>query len=325
MALHFLDLQVRVAYAVRFVLIASSGALITDEGCSKHLNASGICCKTETMVDKGKTGTNWQDHELDAIITDYFDMLFADLAGRPYVKARHNAGVVDQIGRTRGSVEFKYQNISAVLEKLGLPWIPGYLPRRNHQDAIFDAIDRYLSTHPALLELTPATTSSRIASDNPFVAVPAMSDDEEEASQRLQRLVRKFDPVERDYRNRALGRAGEAFVMEVERTRLMRADRADLADKMRWVADEDGDGAGYDIFSFELNGKEALIEVKTTNGAARTPFFVSRNECELAAERPHEWRIYRVHLFAKRPSIFTVKPPLESSLKLSAATWRAGF
>jgi len=36
----------------------------------------------------------------------------------------------------------------------------------------------------------------------------------------LRRLIAKFDPVERDLRNRALGRAGEEFVVELERRQL---------------------------------------------------------------------------------------------------------
>ena len=141
----------------------------------------------------------------------------------------------------------------------------------------------------------------------------------------MKRLVRKFDPVERDQRNRSLGRAGEAFVFDVEMKRLVQADREDLARKVRWVAEEDGDGAGYDIRSFDPQGHERLIEVKTTNGAARTPFFISRNECDFATERPVEWKIYRVHLFARQPRIFTISPPLEEALHLSAEIWRASF
>jgi hypothetical protein len=53
--------------------------------------------------------------------------------------------------------------------------------------------------------------------------------------------------------------------------------------------------------------------VKTTNGSARTPFFLTRNECGLAAERPVDWRIYRVHLFAKEPRIFVSRAPAERS------------
>ena len=96
------------------------------------------------MADEEKIGKPWRDDELDTIIADYFDMLAADLAGKPYVKSRHSAALMQQIGRTHRSIEFKHQNISAVLDELGLPWIPGYIPKRNYQNAIFDAIDRYL-------------------------------------------------------------------------------------------------------------------------------------------------------------------------------------
>jgi hypothetical protein len=92
------------------------------------------------------------------------------------------------------------------------------------------------------------------------------------------------------------------------------------------VAAEDGDGAGYDILSFDPDGgRERLIEVKTTNGAARTPFFISRNERAVALERPSDWCIYRVHLFARDARIFTIAPPLEAALNLSPQTWRASF
>ena len=280
------------------------------------------------MADDAKIGTPWRDDELDAIIADYFAMLAADLARLPYVKSRHSAALMERIGRTHRSVEFKHQNISAVLDELGLPWIPGYQPKRNYQNAIFDAIDRHLTLHPAILELAPTSPTVANAETMPlavFVDPPVPAATDQRVPERLQRLVRKFDPVERDHRNRSLGKAGEAFVLGLEQQRLAGADRADLARKVRWVADEDGDGAGYDILSFDPNGRERLIEVKTTNGAAKTPFFLTRNERDLATERPADWRIYRVHLFAKQPRIFTVSPPLEVAVNLWPETWRASF
>ena len=60
-----------------------------------------------------KTGTDWQDDELDAIVTDYFAMLEAELRGEPFVKAEHRRVLMAQTGRSTGSVEFKHQNISA--------------------------------------------------------------------------------------------------------------------------------------------------------------------------------------------------------------------
>jgi hypothetical protein len=94
---------------------------------------------------------------------------------------------------------------------------------------------------------------------------------------------------------------------------------------VRWTAAEEGDGAGYDVTSFNLEGSPRLIEVKTTNGSARTPFFITRNEFSVAMEIPAQWQIYRVHLFASGPRIFTISPPLQNSLKLLTETWRASF
>ncbi len=277
------------------------------------------------MADQERIGKPWQDDELDAIVADYFAMLSEDLSGRPYVKSRHSALLMERIGRTHRSVEFKHQNISAVLDELGMPWIPGYKPKRNYQNAIFDAIDRYLSQHPAILELVPASIPARSQPNEIFVLPPALSLSSLPVPESLRRLVRKFDPVERDHRNRLLGKAGEEFVVELERRQLSGFDRPDLARKVRWVAEEDGDGAGYDILSFDPSGRERLLEVKTTNGSARTPFFLSQNECALALERPADWRIYRVHLFASEPRIFTIAPPLDKSVTLRPETWRVSF
>lgn len=277
------------------------------------------------MADESKLGKDWQDDELDAIVADYFDMLAADLAGQRYVKLKHSEALMARIGRTHRAVEFKHQNISAVLDELGMPWIPGYKPKRNYQNAIFDAIDRYLTLHPVVLAASSSPAAPTPPSTGIFVEAPPLSTDNEAIPERLRRLVQKFDPVQRDHRNRSLGRAGEEFVIDVEKRRLTEAGLPDLARKVRWVATEDGDGAGYDVLSFNPGGNERLIEVKTTNGSSRTPFFLTRNECALANERPTDWQIYRVHLFALEPRIFTIMPPLEDSVRLDPAIWRASF
>ena len=72
-------------------------------------------------------------------------------------------------------------------------------------------------------------------------------------------IARKFDVAVRDERNRALGRAGEERVLAHERAALKSAGRDDLARKVRWVSEEDGDGAGYDIASFAPDGRPLLI------------------------------------------------------------------
>ena len=68
-----------------------------------------------------------------------------------------------------------------------------------------------------------------------------------------------------------------------------------------------GDGAGYDIRSFDpATGQERLIEVKSTYGGETMPFFIPRNEDSLSLERPKQLRLYRVFDFAVRPRLFDV-------------------
>ena len=276
------------------------------------------------MADQNKAGTHWTADELDAIVADYFVMLGFELAGQPYVKSQHNAALVAQIGRSRGSVEYKYQNISAVLERMDLPWIPGFKPAYNFQNALFDVIDRYVSKG-WITSYVPSSVPLFAAEDAAiFVPVPAL-EPATALPKRLERLIRKFDAVERDFRNRALGKAGEEFVLELERSALKRQDRSDLASKVRWISEQEGDGAGFDILSYDATGKERLIEVKTTNGAARTPFFLTRNERDVSNERREAWQLYRVHLFSQAPQVFTLRPPLEDSLYLNPESWRASF
>ncbi|MCY3802877.1 MAG: hypothetical protein OXG06_00510 [Gammaproteobacteria bacterium] len=71
--------------------------------------------------------------QIEAAVADYLGMLQAELTGNSVVKAVHNRVLQAQIGRSKGSIEYKHQNISAVLEKLGLPYIKGYKPATHYQ------------------------------------------------------------------------------------------------------------------------------------------------------------------------------------------------
>ena len=86
----------------------------------------------------------------------------------------------------------------------------------------------------------------------------------------------------RDFKNAALGRAGEEWVLDLERERLDRSGRRDLSDLVSWVARDIGDGLGYDIGSFRPSGDLLKVEVKTTNLGPRTPFYITRWEVEVS-------------------------------------------
>lgn len=277
---------------------------------------------------------DWTDQQNDAIVADYFAMLADDEAGRPYSKAEHNRRLQAAIGRPRGSIEYKHQNISAVLKGLGEDWIPGYKPAFNFQGSLVDAVARWLAAHPAWL--SPYTRVSLAGGSPPshvreaptlWISPPPTLGNAPppEELEQMQHIARRFDVAERDARNRALGRAGEERIVLHERSSLIAAGRDDLADRVRWVSDQDGDGAGYDIASFEIDGRPRLIEVKTTNGWERTPFHISRNELAVSEEHRRDWCLVRLWNFARDPRGFELRPPLDAHVSLMPTSFQASF
>lgn len=201
------------------------------------------------------SGEEWSDWENDAIVADYFSMLTEELSGTRYNKAAHNRSLQELIGRSKGSIEFKHQNISAVLKGLGETWIYGYKPAFNFQKSLEDAVARCLEQHGGWLTLR--TTPQMEASEPPgaiWISTPPTMQNTPppDELEQMQAVARKFDVAGRDERNRSLGKAGEVRVLQHERAVLTSAGRHDLAKQVRWVSQEDGDGAGYDISSFEV-------------------------------------------------------------------------
>ncbi len=184
----------------------------------------------------------------------------------------------------------------------------------------------FLNQHQEFVDIPTAELPNAKNEAHVFVPSPSLSSEASETPQKLRRLISKFDPVRRDHFNRTLGKAGEAFVVEVESRRLTDKGRSDLAKKIRWTSQEDGDGAGFDVLSYDDQTSLPIhLEVKTTNGSARTPFFLTRTELSTAEMRPNSWKIYRVHHFSTDPRIFILNPPLASHLKLVPDVWKASF
>lgn len=284
---------------------------------------------------------DWTQSELDLIVADYFAMLADDIAGRHYVKAQHNRVLQESTGRTKGSIEFKHQNISAVLRLLGQPVITGYLPAWNLQRALADTVSRWLENHPDWLPVPKWRAAPGIGEKKKtigewdrlteapqlwFGPAPAQQNEPPPLDpETIRYLGARYDVAGRDARNKALGDAGEELVLRHEHAVLTAQGRDDLAGRIRWTAQEDGDGYGYDIHSFEPDGRDRLIEVKTTNGWNRTPFWISQNECTTAEERSEHWHIVRLWDFARKPQAFTLRPPLDQHLALTPVSFLAQF
>ena len=277
------------------------------------------------MSSSDLTGTPWSDREIDLTVASYFEMFRMELQGKPYTKLHKNKELQARIGRSHKAVDFKDQNISAVLQHLAMDWIPGYKPKVNYQNALIAGVERYLIAHPGIF----TKQSTQMPKPNQpeqgyLIPEPAPSKKPSEPKI-LQRLVRKFDPAARDARNRELGKLGEERILISERARLIEAGRKDLARKVKWISEEEGDGAGYDILSFSDSGDDRLLEVKTTTGHRYTPFYLTENEHQLSVERADEFRLLRLYNFAREPKVFELKPPLENLVTLWPISYRASF
>lgn len=272
----------------------------------------------------------WSDAENDLIVEDYFSMLIQDLRGERYNKTAHRRALAGRLQRSGGSIEYKHQNISAVLKSLGEDWITGYKPAFNFQMSLVDAVVRWSEANTSWEDPSFRKRAERRQLDEAsslFVGpAPTLRNqpDPEELEQTIA-VARKFNVAERDERNRALGKAGEELALAFEISSLRREGRDDLARKVVWTSEEIGDGAGYDIASFTPDGRERLIEVKTTNGWERTPFHISRNELRVADERRDSWVLFRVHSFSRAPKAFEIFPPLERHVDLTPTSFQASF
>ena len=271
-------------------------------------------------------GTEWTQPEIDLVVSDYFDMREKFLRGEAFIKARHYDTIVKKSGRTKASVERKYMNISATLERLSLPWLKGYAPLRNFQGALLKSVEKFVEQEwndeiiPTSQAYAMFETSQLFLDEPPQVSKPLSSENPD-----LERIARKFDPALRDERNRKLGLAGERRVYESEVSRLNSEGKFDLAKEVKWVSQEVGDGAGYDILSFDNDGEERFLEVKTMIGHKRTPFYLSRNERDFAEENADRFRIFRLYEWGFEPRAFLIKPPLDSRLILEPMAYRASF
>lgn len=276
---------------------------------------------------------DWSDDEVRQIVADYFEMLKLEAGGRKCNKAEHRRQLLPKLDqRSEQSIEFKHCNISAVLRDLSLPYIEGYKPRTNAQGLLRTAVEDYIATHPRLLteierELhSPASNppdGSRYTLKAVEEAPPVFKGFETEHPGSPTKLVRPGLTAESARIRQAIGKQGEEFVVALERRFLRDAGRVDLAERVRHVAALDGDGAGYDVQSFEPDGSEKLIEVKTTNGGRRTPFTITGNELLQSERLGERFWLYRVFHFSREPRLYRLQGPLAEKLWLRPTEYSA--
>jgi len=278
-----------------------------------------------------RIGEDWSEAEVEATVRDYFEMLRAEADGAADNKSEHNQALRRVLnGRSKSSVELKHQNISAVLDALGLPYINGYKPRGNSQLLLRKSVQAYVLKHQqAVGAIVDALEEVKLPSEKTCLAALVEAPKREafvpSPAKVRERMPRKFDFAARDEANRKLGRAGEQWVIEFEQQRLTAAGHPELFQRLDWVSDTQGDGAGFDILSFEDEAQHRFIEVKTTNGGVGSSFLVSHNELEFSKEAGEQFFLYRVFQFRQGPRLFTLTGDLAQHVHLKPTDYRASF
>lgn len=267
---------------------------------------------------------DWSETENEVVIREYFSMLEQELASQHYVKADHNRRVRELTGRSKGSVEFKFQNVSAALRDMHAPWIEGYKPARNYQSSLAVALEHEILRRPALTDLMRQTMELGAAErlDVVWNVIEPPGGITFAPHQRPRPLHTDFVMLESA--SRSLGHSGELLVLERERRRLREAGQATLAARVEHVSVTQGDGLGYDIASFGTDGSPRLLEVKTTRRGPAWPMMVSRNEVHVSKELSDVYVLARVFAFA-RPTVGLYELPgaISETCQLEPETWLA--
>jgi hypothetical protein len=319
------------------VVGAAFGHQFPEEGPLKPGDFSGgeatVVPKLQSLgFEVVKIGEDWSADEVEATVVSYFEMLRLEAQQTTYKKTDFNAALRQKLStRSKSSVELKFQNVSAVLNSMELPFIQGYKPRNNAQLLLRKTVQQFVLDHSDLVrQVVDAMEEVKVPADKTFKAVVVQPPPVEviakvpNSGPRV-RLPRQVDFASRDESNRKLGRAGEQWVIDFEHQRLIDAGLVELFQRLDWVSDRLGDGAGYDILSYDLPDSPRYIEVKTTNGTHTSSFIISRNELDFSQEAGDAFFLYRIFQFRQSPLLYMLRGDVSKQLHLEPIDYRASF
>ena len=275
----------------------------------------------------------WSQEECEVIVADYFSMLNKELSGEQYSKAEHRKRLRSLLNnRSEGSIEYKHQNISAVLLSYGHAYIAGYKPAWNYQKLLEKIVSEQLHGNLEVIsELEDKFIQEMPANLTVDDWRSLLVDAPERKTQKKWHQIREpslryVNFLEKEKRNRQVGDAGEKFILEFEKARLSSVGRKDLVPEIEWTSKVKGDGAGYDIRSFRGDTDEELfIEVKTTNSGKYQPFLMTDNEVEFSKYKESQYSLYRVFEFSKYANIYTLSGDISSHVNLQPKLYQAMF
>ncbi len=274
---------------------------------------------------------HWSRLECELIVEDYLEMLASECRLERYNKAAHRRKLKPKLsGRSDSSIEFKRQNVSAVLIRAGHVYILGYKPAWNYQELLETVVLDRIKGDEQSLQIIESTLIDQLGSEvsvgdtKSIIVPPPERPPAKSVRDKRRRYARKIDYAARELRNRRLGAKGEEFVVNFERKRLAEIGREDLIGDVEWTSKEKGDGTGYDIRSFQDDTDEPYyIEVKTTNSGMHQPFMISANEVSFSNEFSEHFALYRVFEFSRSPMLFVLEGSVANRVDLTPTMYRA--
>lgn len=119
--------------------------------------------------------------------------------------------------------------------------------------------------------------------------------------------LKKVDYSVQSKKFKRIGDRGEQIVVMEERRILKKAGRADLANKVDQISKRD-DSIGYDIKSYDENGTEKYIEVKSTlKSVDFCNIFISSNELQISKNKNNYYFYIVYDISNKKPKIWSIK------------------
>lgn len=273
---------------------------------------------------------DWSRAEVEFIVAAYFEMLLNEQAGIAYNKSEIRRRILPLLNnRSEGSIEFKNRNISAVLNKIGQPYVPGYVPAYNYQKQLLEEVVlAYIRDKPEaekafrlFAEAAPAPQALHFETMLEEMPMSAMLVQEPEVTYNPV----KINYIELEQANKSVGQAGESIAYAYERWRLARAGKESLADTIEWVSQTQGDGLGFDILSKNTNGTDRYIEVKSTKLTKEAPFYFSSREYDFSKRQRSRFFLYRVFNLKANPKLFIAQGAYDEFCTVRPTQFKGSF
>lgn len=124
-----------------------------------------------------------------------------------------------------------------------------------------------------------------------------------------------------------ISEGGVHLVLNHEKEYLLANNLPDLAQNVIKMSCTNG-GVGYDILSYDLNGNEKLIGVKTTSGGKSLGFYISPNEVSISSQYPNKYYIYRIFDYNQETNTgkyFVIQGSVEENFKLTPSEFKAVY